>query len=497
MTSSNPTDGDAPKTLPRVLGLFDASALVVGSIIGSGIFLKVGNVDQALMAWGFLPIIGVWIFVGIVTLCGSLSLAELAAMYPQAGGPYLYLREAFGRLPAFLWAWTEFSVVKTGSVGALACATAIYLDEFLKSSAAAPSPLGHYGQMLVAVGIVMGSTVVNMISTRWGASIQNLATIAKVSFLTLLIVLPFLMGKIDFKHLTPLWVSNPESVVKTADETVKSTPTSADQRSFFAALGVALMAVFWPYDGWINVAPVAEEIREPQVNLSRALGMGVGIVILIYLGANLSYHLVLSIPTVAKSDRLASDLFRSLFGEWGRRFAALGVLCSTFGAATSNLIAGPRIYFAAARDHLVPSFLQRVHPRFKTPANSVLVQGSWATVLLFVFFFTSEHPKQVFDLITDAVICAGLIFYSLAVSAVYVLRFKHPNRERPYKTWGYPFTPAFMIAAYVFAFMGTLVKQWDRIGWVLGLIALGTVYYAIVTRSATPAVERTAANEIT
>ena len=121
-----------PTTLPRVLGLFDATAMVIGSIIGSGIFLKVGNVDQQLMAWGFLPIISVWIFVGIVTLCGSLALAELAAMYPQAGGPYLYLREAYGRLPAFLWGWTEFWVVRTGSLGALACASVIYLDEFLR-----------------------------------------------------------------------------------------------------------------------------------------------------------------------------------------------------------------------------------------------------------------------------------------------------------------------------------------------------------------------------
>ena len=494
---THPTDGAALKTLPRVLGLFDASAMVVGSIIGSGIFLKVGNVDQALMAWGFLPIIGVWIFVGLVTLCGSLSLAELAAMYPQAGGPYLYLREAFGRLPAFLWAWTEFAVVKTGSVGALACATAIYLDEFLKPSANAASPLGHYGQMFVAVAIVIGSTIINMVSTRWGATVQNVATIAKISFLTLLIVLPFFMGRIDFKNLTPLWISHPQVVVTATEAPSASTATSNESQSFLTAIGIALMAVFWPYDGWINVAPVAEEIREPQVNISRALGFGVGIVILVYLGANLSYHLVLSVPTVAKSDRLAADLFQSLFGEWGRRFAALGVLCSTFGAATSNLISGPRIYFAAARDHLVPSFLQRIHPHFKTPANSVLIQGSWATILLFVFFFTSTHPKQVFDLITDAVICAGLIFYSLAVSAVYVLRKKRPDALRPYKTWGYPFTPAFMIAAYVLAFIGTLFKQWDRIGWVLCLIVVGTIYYAIVTRLSAPTIERAATNEIT
>ena len=253
-------------------------------------------------------------------------------------------------------------------------------------------------------------------------------------------------------------------------------------KSLFAALGLALIAVFWPYDGWINIAPVAEEIREPQINLPRALALGISIVVLVYVGANLSYHLVLSMPEVAKSDRLAADVFRVMFGDWGSKFAALGVFCSTFGAANSNLISGPRIYFAASRDGLVPGFIQRVHPRFHTPANSILIQGTWTAVLIVVFYSISQNPKEIFDLITDAVICAGLIFYSLAVASVYVLRYRCPNAERPYKTWGYPFTPALMIATYVIAFVGQLIDQWDKIAWVLALIAVGIVYYAFVAR---------------
>lgn len=481
-TSIDPTE---PKSLPRVLGLFDATAMVVGSIIGSGIFLKVGNVDKALMAWGFLPIIFVWIFVGLVTLCGSLALAELAAMYPSAGGPYLYLREAYGRLPAFLWGWTEFWVVRTGSVGALACATSIYLDEFLRPS----TVLGHSGQMIVTVSIVVGLTIVNVISTRWAASIQNLATIIKVTFLTLLIVLPFLMGKINVGNLSPLWVPSPQAASQTeatAETSVETTSSSASP-SLFAAFGVALIAVFWPYDGWINIGPVAEEIRDPQFNVPKALAYGIAIVTLVYVGANISYHLVLSMPVVAASDRLASDTFRVLFGEWGSKFAALGVLCSTFGAADSNLIAGPRIYFAAARDGLVPSFIHRIHPVFKTPSNSVMIQGVWATVLVVVFYSISANPKQVFDLITDAVICAGLIFYSLTVAAVYKLRKQKPDAERPYKTWGYPFTPGLMVCTYAIAFFGTLLEQWDRLAWVLALIAAGIVYYVFVSRKTNPA----------
>jgi amino acid transporter len=474
-----------PHSLPRILGLFDATAMVVGSIIGSGIFLKVGNVDQALMAWGFLPIILVWIFVGLVTLCGSLSLAELAAMYPQAGGPYLYLREAYGRLPAFLWGWTEFWVIRSGTVGALACATVIYLDEFLRFSPTMESPLGHVGQLFFAVTIVIGLSAINVISTRWGATLQNLAMIVKLGFLGMLIILPLLMGKMNFDHLFPL-ISNPNQspTISASDAEPNSEQKSnSTPKTLFAAFGLALIAVFWPYDGWINIAPIAEEIRDPELNIPRALALGIAMVVLVYVGANFSYHLVLSMPAVAKSDRLASDVFRTMFGEWGSKFAALGVLCSTFGAANSNLIAGPRIYFAAARDGLVPAFIHKVHPVYNTPANSILIQGAWTTFLTVVFYAISRNPKQVFDLITDAVICAGLIFYSLSVGAVYVLRWKHPAASRPYRTWGYPWTPGLLIATYAIALTGTLVDQWDRIAWVIALIGLGAIYYKIITRS--------------
>jgi len=482
MSNSEPASDASPKVLPRVLGLFDATAIVVGSIIGSGIFLKIGNVDKALMAWGFLPIIATWLFVGVVTLCGSLALAELAAMYPQAGGPYLYLREAYGRLPAFLWGWTEFWVVRTGSVGALACATVIYLDEFLQDGSG-KSTLGHYGQMLMAVSIVVGLSIINIVSTRWGATVQNVATVAKVAFLGMLIGLPLLMGKVQFDNLNPLWVGSPEvpSEISAADPTV-SAPEAPRPATLFAAFGLAMIAVFWAYDGWINVAPVAEEIREPQRNIPRALVLGIAIVAFVYVGANLSYHLVLSMPVIAKSDRLASDIFRVLFGDSGAKFAALGVLCSTFGAANSNLISGPRIYFAASRDGLVPSFIRKVHPRFETPANSIFIQGAWTTLLLVVFYLTSHKPKDAFDNITDAVICAGLIFYSLAVAAVYVLRTTRPNAERPYRTWGYPFTPALLIGTYVVALTEQIRQQAKNIAWVLVLIGVGVIYYLIVAR---------------
>ncbi len=474
----------AHQALPRVLGLFDAVCIVVGSIIGSGIFLKVSSVDRALAPYGFLAIMGIWLFVGLVTLCGALALAELGAMFPHAGGPYLYLREAYGRLPAFLWGWTEFWVVRTGSVGALACATVLYFHQLIE--------LPPWGQTLLAIGIVVGLSLINLFSTRWGAGVQGAATVAKVSFLAGLIVLPFLLRRIDPANLQPLLSWN---------------DAQPSQLSFWKAIGIAMVAVLWPYDGWINLGPVAEDIREPQRNVPRGLGIGLGIVILVYLGANVSYHLTLTMSHLSQSSTVAADVFQVLFGPIGAQIAALGVMCSTFGATNSNMITGPRIYLAIARDGLVPRWLHRIHPAYQTPANAIVAQAVW-TVLLIVLFSVwkpgepqptpstnvahavnqtisephSVQMKRAFDNLTDSVICAGLLFYGLTVSAVYVLRRTRPDAERPYKTWGYPLTPALLLLAYAGAFVSLLIDQpWQTFS-VLVLIASGVVYYSVASR---------------
>ncbi len=473
--------------LPRVLGLFDATMIVVGSIIGSGIFLKVSAVDSALEPYGFVAIMGTWFFVGIITLCGSLALAELGAMFPHAGGPYLYIREAFGALPAFLWGWTEFCVVRTGSVGALACATVLYFNELV--------PMTAFGQTTLAITIVMGLSIVNLFSTKAGAAVQNVATVSKVVFLFALILLPFIFRAIDTANLQPVW----------------NMPTDPNATSsFLKALGIAMVAVLWPYDGWINLGPVAEDIRDPMRNVPRAMAIGLGIVIVVYMGANLSYHLVLPIHHLANSGTVAADVFQVMFGPVGAKVAALGVMISTFGATNSNMITGPRIYLAIARDGLVPYWFQQIHPRFLTPVNTILVQALW-TVMLVVFFSIwnpnrpaptavleespvasvqgntvptethSKRIKQAFDNLTDSVICAGLIFYSLAVSAVYVLRWTRPEMERPYKTWGYPVTPALLLVAYLGAFASLLIEQWEQTMGVLALIGAGIVYFYVAS----------------
>lgn len=443
----------AQRTLPRVLGLLDAVTVVIGSIIGSGIFLKVGNVAGALHYFG--PIISVWVAVGLVTLCGSLALAELAAMLPRAGGPYVYIREAYGPLPAFLWGWTEFWVVRTGSVGALSCATVIYFNELV--------PMHRFAQATLAVVIVLGLSGVNMFSTRWGATVQNITSFVKIAFLAGIIVLPFVLADVARPAAEPMW---PETA----------------SFNLWRGVGVAMIAVLWPYDGWINIAPVAEEIREPQRNVPLALIVGMSLVICVYVGANVGYHMMLSTSEIEQTSRVAADFFRKLFGEVGAQVAAAGVMCSTFGAVNSNMLTGPRIYFAVARDGLLPSAICRVHSQYQTPACAIGIQAVWTTLLIVIFYAWKPDPKAAFDGLTDSVILGGLIFYSMSVAAVYVLRHKRPELPRPYRTWGYPVTPALLLATYALALVTMLIEHGTESASVVGLIAAGAVFYFFSSR---------------
>lgn len=438
MSQATP-DPPSAEVLPRVLGPFDAVTLVVGSIIGSGIFLKVSNIDQEVPYFG--AIMAVWIVGGIATLCGALSLAELAAMLPQAGGPYVYLREAYGRVTAFLWGWAEFSIIRTGSLGSLACGTVIYFNKALDSAEetgllpefmADYVPLSHWGQGIATVLAVVSLTWINAIGIRAAARTQNITTVIKVGFLLVLMLSPLLFGQWSTSNLPPFLP--PEFSL-----------------DLFKAFGVAMVAVFWPYDGWINIGPVAEEVREPQRNVPLGLGLGVIIVMLVYVGANVGYHLCLPLDQIRTSKGVAADVFEKVLGRYGVPLAAAGVMISMFGALNSNLLAGPRIYFAMARDKLFPRAIGHVHPRFKTPLNAILAQSAWSLALILIAFAVRDEPRDAFNTLTDFVVLGGTIFYGLVVAAVIVLRFKMPAAERPYRVWFYPLTPIFylLVAALV------------------------------------------------
>lgn len=477
--SARPPDPSSVEVLPRVLGPLDAIAIVVGSIIGSGIFLKVSNIDNQVPAFG--AIMAVWILGGIATLCGSLSLAELAAMLPQAGGPYVYLREAYGRLTAFLWGWAEFSIIRTGSLGSLACGTVIYFNKFLeslKSNALLPDfladwvPLPHLAQAAVTIAAVLSLTWVNYIGTRWAARTQNITTLIKLFFLVVLMLGPLLLGHWNFSNLRP--IAPPEISL-----------------NFFKAFGVAMVAVFWPYDGWINMGPVAEEVHHPQRNVPLGLGLGVLIVTLVYVGANIGYHFCLPLEETRASKTIAADVFEVILGRYGVALASAGVMISMFGALNSNLLAGPRIYFAMARDRLFPSAMRYIHPRYKTPSNAVLAQAGWSLAQIGIAFGVAPNPKGAFDALTDFVVLGGTLFYALVVAAVIVLRFKLPNLERPYRTLFYPATPIIYLLTAVFVIGSGALRSlavdasWAERYQVPGvgvLLAAGVVLYAIFRR---------------
>ncbi|HZN32237.1 MAG TPA: amino acid permease [Pirellulaceae bacterium] len=442
---SAPVD-QSPQTLPRILGPFDAVMIVVGSIIGSGIFLKVSTIDNLVPSFG--TIMAVWVVGGLATLCGSLSLAELAAMLPHAGGPYVYLREAYGRIAAFLWGWAEFSIIRTGSLGSLACGTVIYLNKFLDSletNGALPAfladlvPLSHVAQAAATILAVLTLTWINIIGTRSAARTQNITAVIKVGFLIVLMLGPLALGHWNTANLRPI------------------APPTIDL-NLFKAFGLAMVAVFWPYDGWINIGPVAEEVRQPERNVPLGLGLGVLVVTLVYCGANVGYHLCLPLDKTMKSQAIAADVFETILGPYGVPLAAAGVMISMFGALNSNLMAGPRIYFAMARDRLFPSAIQQIHPRFKTPTNAILAQSAWSVTQIVIAFALTKDPKAAFDDLTDFVVLGGTIFYALVVAAIFVLRVKMPKAERPYRTWGYPITPALYLLTAALV-VGSLVLE--------------------------------------
>jgi APA family basic amino acid/polyamine antiporter len=453
-------NADVQHTLPRVLNWFDATTVVVGSIIGSGVFLKAGTIAREVGATG--PILAVWIGVGLLTLCGALALGELAAMLPHAGGPFVYLREAYGRLPAFLWGWTEFWIIRTGSIGALACATTIYLGQLVN--------LAPLAQEAITTLIVVGLAVVNILGTRRGAGAQNITTIIKLGFLAVLILGPWLLGEAAVENLQPVWPSKLGS-------------------SFWAGIGAAMIAVMWPYDGWINLTPIAEEIHRPQRNLPLALGLGMAIVTFVYVGANLGYHLTLPMDVVQKTDAIAAATCEKLFGEWGSTLAAIGVMCSTFGAVNANMLVGPRIYFAMSRDGLLPESLSKVHATFRTPANAIALQAVWTVMLLFIAHRVRDWRSEpsvmyVFDTLTDMVIFGGSVFYAMAVAAVFVLRRRHPEWERPYRAFGYPVTPILYLLMFAAALTALFVKNPERslLGSLLIFAGIPVYYYWINRR---------------
>ncbi len=452
MSASPPPANSAvghPARLRRALGPVIATAVVVGNAIGSGIFLKPGSIAGD--GGQFWLIIAVWVAGGVLCLLGALCLAELATMLPQAGGLYVYVREAYGRPAAFLYGWCEMLFSRPASTGALAVAFVGSLVLALQWDASAGT------QVLLATALLAVLAWVNILGVVWGGRLQLVTTAIKAGFLASVALLPWIMLPLADHGLA--W-SNYATTV---------TPRLP---SLSAQVGAVLLGVLWAYDGWHGLAPLAEEVRRPRRNIPIALVAGVGILVLLYVGANVAYHGVLSMSEMkASGNHAAEEMLRRLLGRVGMASMSTVIMCSTFGALNSNLLYAPRVSFAMGRDGVFFRGLGRVHATYRTPAVAILALAAMAMGLIAVValgkhlvrglavddlrgefagrIVASLQGDTVFDLLTNCVVFSASIFYMLSVLAVVVLRYRRPGLRRRYRTWGYPLTPLVFVAVYV------------------------------------------------
>ncbi len=487
------------------LGLTSATTLVIGAMIGSGIFVVSADIARLVDSPALL--IGAWLVTGFMTLAGALSYGELAAMMPKAGGQYVYLREALGPLWGFLYGWTLFLVIQTGTAAAVAVAFGKFVGVFFPSISASnwiwhiahvpPIPLGPVvlgnmdvglnTQNLVAVIMVAVISVINVFGVRLGAAIQNIFTFSKTAALLGLVIIGAFAANstaiaanfgnfwrnasLSSLHPVQIGVGGPIAMV-----------------GVFTILAVSQVGSLFSADAWNNVTFTAGEIRNPSRNLPLSLALGTGIVILLYIAANFVYLGVLPLAgdaqgaTImargiqhASEDRVGTAVMQQIFGGTGGSLMAIAILISTFGCVNALLLAGARVYYAMAKDGL---FFQKVgvlHPKYKTPAVSLMVQGVWTCVLCL-----SGSYGQLLDYIIFAV----LVFYILTIAGLFILRRTRPNAPRPYKAFGYPYIPLIYVGMALFIDVILLMYKPQYTWPGLIIVLIGIPVYFLWSRNA-------------
>ncbi len=441
--------------LKRDLGPWGAAALVVGTVIGSGIFLVPKDMAAAMGTPGMVLL--VWVAGGALSLAGALTYAELSAALPEAGGEYVYLRAAYGPFWGFLYAWTQLWVGKSGSVATLATAFFLYLANFRPELEVVAFRIGlpigpgggplevRYGQFL-AMAVILALAGINYFGVRFGGRIQVAVTLVKVALIAALIVLGFSAGQGGAANYR----------------------TAAAAPGGLSGFFLALVAALWAYDGWNNVSMVSAEIRNPQRNLPRALIAGTLAVVAIYLLTNLAYFWVLPAPQVASSDRVAADVMRRVWGDWGANAVSVAAMVSIFAALNGSILSGARVPYAMARDGLFFAPVARVHPSYRTPGVSLLALGAWSALLVL-----SGRYRELYTY----VIFANWLFYGMTTAAVFVLRRKRPDLPRPYRTIGYPVLPVLFVLAAGAIILSTLWQSPRESLMGLALILAGLPFY--------------------
>lgn len=427
------------RSLPREIGILGSTTIVVGTIIGSGIFLVPHNV--AMEVGSVFSLYLVWIVGGALALAGALSLAELGAAMPEAGGIYIYLREAYGKLFAFLYGWGSLLVIDAGSAATLGVAFGIYASGFL--------PLTSLEQKVLAGLVIAVLTVINILGVKKGTAVQTIFTIAKVGGLVIIIGCAIFLPP-----LAPAAAAHP---LPTPHTTISS-------------FGVALVGVLWAYQGWHQLSYTAGEVKNPSKYLPLGYFLGTTIIIVVYLAANAAYLHVVPMPVMAEHQRVAATAMEFLIGPRGARFVSALILCSIFGALNGTILTSPRVYYAMAKDGVFFRMVARVHPKFQTPAVALIVLGAWSTVLAVSGSFEELYTYVIF---------AMWIFSAAAIAGVIILRRRLPDLDRPYRVWGYPVLPiAFILAALAIVANTMMTKPLESALGLAIILAGVPLYYA-------------------
>jgi APA family basic amino acid/polyamine antiporter len=429
------TEGPAGTARLRTeLNVFDAVAVVVGTVIGSGIFLLPSFVAAQLHSLG--AVLLVWLAGGLLSAFGALSLAELGSIYPGTGGLCTYLRHIYGPLPAFLYAWALLLMIHSGSIAALAVAFGIFAGQVL--------PLNMVEQKVLSVGLILGLTLVSCLGIRGGKFVQNLIALAKVGGLVGVILLLTTKGSLPLRFFAG--------------------PASGQGPAFsIVGFGIALVAVLWAYEGWHVLSFIAGEMKRPKVDLPRSLLYGSAIVTLIYLVANLGYYHVLPAAEIQGSNAVAALAVGKLLGRSGANAISILIVVSILGSMNGLVLSGPRVSFAMAREGIFPAIFGRLSHRYRTPVVALAVQGVWSAMLA----ASGSYPQ----LFTDVIFTAW-IFYGLAVAGVLVLRHSQPQLARPFSVPGYPWLSLLFCVAAAGLIISTVMAR--PMGAAIGLVLVAT-----------------------
>ncbi len=422
-TATTPHNG-----LVKGLGLIDSTTLVMGSMIGSGVFIVAADISRQVQSPGLMMM--TWVVTAVITLIAALSYGELAAAMPHAGGQYVYLREAFGPVAGFLFGWTMFTVIQTGTIAAVAVAFAKYTGIFFPSISDQNYLIGggSFGlntQQLLGIVVIIFLTWSNTKGIRTGAMVQNVFTFAKVGTLLALVAAGFLVGR------------NPEAVASNFTDFWRNASWSFDSVKL---VGVAMVGSLFSSDSWNNITFTAGEVRNPKRNLPLSLALGVAVVSALYICSNLVYLNVLTFDAIqhAEKDRVAAAAAAGMFGPIAVKIMAAAIMVSTFGCINGITLSGARVYYAMAKDNLFFKRAADLDPKTHAPVFSLSVQCVWACALTLSGRYN--------DLL-DYVIFAVLLFYILTIAGLFVLRRTRPDMERPYKAFGYPVLPAVYLLA--------------------------------------------------